>query len=119
MYVTTQGYNHRTTPKDLCIGFISGTVTSDNPQELEPGWKILEKATILKKFYKVYEVYEPEVEKCEPKNIFISKSYDASSHFESTIEDAVQMYQRITGETLDLDTKIQRPPIPGMENMEQ
>lgn len=117
--MTTQGYNHRTTPKNLCIGFISGLVTSEDPKELEAGWKILETAKVLERFYKVYNIYEPMNDVCEPKNIFISKSYDASSHFESTIEDAVQMYERITGEKLDLDTKIQRPPVPGMENMEQ
>lgn len=36
---------------------------------------------------------------------FISKGYDATTHFETTVEDVLQMYQRITGTALDLDAK--------------
>lgn len=35
--------------------------------------------------------------------IFISKGYDATSHFESEIDDVLDMYERITGKPLDLD----------------
>ncbi|CAL5990673.1 Rab_GDP dissociation inhibitor [Hexamita inflata] len=119
IYITTQGYQHRTTPKGLQLGFISGTVKTDNEAELEPGWKILSGAGILKKFYKVTKMYEPRINECEPKGIFISKSYDATSHFESTVADAIAMYERITGEKLDLDSKIVRPAIPGMELVDQ
>lgn len=85
IYLTTQGYNHRTTPKGLCLGFLSGEVTTNDENELQPGWKILEGCGILKKFYKVQPVMEPIIEKCEPKGIYISKSYDATSHFETTV----------------------------------
>jgi len=67
------------------LGFLSGTVTTDSEAELEPGWKWLQSAGILKKFYRVSTIYEPVTEKCEAKNIFISKSYDATSHFETTV----------------------------------
>lgn len=117
IYVTTQGYNHRTTPKNHCIGFISGCVSSDDEKELESGWEILKMAGIEEKFYKVVPMLEPDCEKCEPKGIFVSKSYDATSHFESTVADAIAMYERISGEKLDLDTTIQRPAIPGAEDM--
>ena len=100
----------------MCIGFVSGIVESDNPQELEPGWSILNKNNnIVKRFYKVYDMYEPEYDKCEPLNVYISKSYDATSHFQSSIKETVELYERIMGEKLNLDEKIQRPPIPGME----
>ncbi len=33
---------------------------------------------------------------------FISSGYDATSHFETTVEDVVSMYTRITGKVLDL-----------------
>ncbi len=36
---------------------------------------------------------------------FISKGYDATSHFETTVEDVLEMYKRITGKDLDLSAK--------------
>lgn len=35
--------------------------------------------------------------------IYISKGYDATSHFESEIDDVLDMYERITGKPLDLE----------------
>jgi len=34
--------------------------------------------------------------------IFISKSYDATTHFETVCEDIMSTYERITGEKFDL-----------------
>ncbi len=31
--------------------------------------------------------------------------YDATSHFETTVEDVMEMYTRITGKVLDLSAK--------------
>jgi len=36
-------------------------------------------------------------------NLFISKSYDATSHFENTTEEILDIYTRITGEKLDMN----------------
>ena len=36
--------------------------------------------------------------------IFISKSYDATTHFETCCEDIMDMYERIIGEKLDLSS---------------
>ena len=33
--------------------------------------------------------------------VFISKSYDATSHFETTCEDVLDLYKKITGEPFD------------------
>jgi Rab GDP dissociation inhibitor len=33
---------------------------------------------------------------------FISKSYDATSHFETAANDVLSLYERITGEQLDM-----------------
>lgn len=110
IYVSTQGYNHRTTPRNCVLGYVSGLVygsKSDNRDELKAGFDILKKAGISKTFYKEYDLLEPKKE-AQGKNIFISKSYDATSHFESTVADAIDMYQRITGEILDLTTVVKR-----------
>lgn len=60
---------------------------------------------IEEKFIEVVDTYEPttdgSVDKC-----YISKSYDATSHFESTMDDVLDMYYRITGKKFDLSKKI-------------
>ena len=33
---------------------------------------------------------------------FISRGYDATTHFESTVDDVLEMYTKITGKELDL-----------------
>jgi Rab GDP dissociation inhibitor len=35
-------------------------------------------------------------------NIFITKSYDATSHFETVVEDVFDVWQRVKGEPLVL-----------------
>jgi len=35
--------------------------------------------------------------------LFISKSYDPSSHFEVASNDILEIYERITGEKLDMN----------------
>jgi Rab GDP dissociation inhibitor len=35
--------------------------------------------------------------------LFVTKSYDATSHFESASDEVLELYQRITGEKLDLN----------------
>jgi Rab GDP dissociation inhibitor len=44
-------------------------------------------------------LYEP-LESGTNDNIFISKSYDASSHFETTTDDVQDIYKRAEGEPL-------------------
>ena len=38
--------------------------------------------------------------------VFISKSYDATTHFETTCNDVLDVYQRVTGEPFDF-SKVQ------------
>lgn len=44
-------------------------------------------------------IYEPN-ENGSTDNVFISKSYDASSHFETMTEDVRDVYRRAAGEEL-------------------
>jgi Rab GDP dissociation inhibitor len=44
-------------------------------------------------------LYEP-LESGQADNVFISKSYDATSHFETTTDDIRDIYQRAAGEEL-------------------
>jgi Rab GDP dissociation inhibitor len=47
-------------------------------------------------------LYEP-LENGTKDNVFISKSYDATSHFETTTDDVQDIYKRATGEELKVE----------------
>lgn len=47
-------------------------------------------------------LYEP-LESGVNDNIFISKSYDATSHFETTTDDVRDIYQRVEGHELKVE----------------
>lgn len=53
-------------------------------------------------FVSVSTLYEP-TNAPEADNLWITSSYDATSHFESASEEILQIYQRIVGEKLDLN----------------
>lgn len=59
---------------------------------------------IDEKFVEVTDVFEPN-ESGQRDKAFISKGYDATSHFETTVEDVLELYTRITGKVLDLASK--------------
>lgn len=60
--------------------------------------------SIDEKFVEVTDVFEPN-ESGQRDKAFISKGYDATSHFETTVEDVLELYTRITGKVLDLSSK--------------
>ena len=59
---------------------------------------------IDEKFIHVSDVLVP-VEDGKKDGCFISKGYDATTHFETTVRDVLEMYTRITGKELDLSEK--------------
>lgn len=53
-------------------------------------------------FESVTDVFDP-VDDGKKSNLFITKSYDATSHFESATDEILELYTRITGEVLDMN----------------
>ncbi len=53
-------------------------------------------------FVSVSETFEP-IHDGANSNLWITTSYDATSHFESASEEILDMYQKIVGEKLDLN----------------
>ena len=51
------------------------------------------------------DIYEP-IEDGRQSQTFITTSYDATSHFETTCEDVLDIWKRITGEELDLSKQL-------------
>lgn len=56
---------------------------------------------IKEKFVRVSDRYEP-IDKDFDDGIFISTSFDATSHFESETDNVLGLYKKITGKELDL-----------------
>jgi len=101
VYVFCCSYSHNVAPKDKWIAFVSTTVETNNPQaELAAGLSLL--GHVDEKFVEVVDVHDP-LEDGTADKAFVSRGYDATSHFETEIEDVLDMYQRITGKELDLD----------------
>jgi len=100
VYISVLSGGNQVCPKGKFIAIVGTTVETENPEkELEAGLKILE--PIEKKFISITDSFEP-INDPKKDGIYITKSYDATSHFETTVEDCMEMYTKITGRVLDL-----------------
>lgn len=80
---------------------VSATVETDKPElEIRPALDIL--GGIVEYFVDVSVLYEP-ISSGKDDNLFITKSYDPQSHFEAASEEVLELYEKITGEKLDLN----------------
>lgn len=86
--------------RGIYIAIVSTKLEKNEPEEeLRSGLALL--GPILQRFTTVATTYEPvadgKADKC-----FISKSFDATSHFEKDCDDMLDLYKRVTGKDLDL-----------------
>jgi len=104
---------HSVAPKGKYVVLISSIVeTSDPVGELKPAFDLL--GPVEFQFDNVSDLLEP-VDGGSASKVFITTSYDPTSHFEEATEDVLSVYKRVTGTDLDLDKK---PNIPGAEEEE-
>jgi len=103
IYCCVTSFTHNVAPKDKYIAIVSTTVETNNPEaEVKVALDML--GQIDEKFVYVLDTYEP-VEDGKKDGVFISKSYDATTHYESCAVDIVDIYERITGEKFDWNRK--------------
>jgi Rab GDP dissociation inhibitor len=103
LYVFCCSYAHNVAANNKWIAFVSTTVETNTPEaELAPGLALL--GPVEEKFVSVVDVYEP-LEDGSRDGCYISKGYDPTTHFETTVDDVLDIYKRITGKDLDLDSK--------------
>ena len=96
--------SHNVAAKGMFVAFVSTTVETGTPEaEVEPGIKLL--GPVQEKFVMVSDMHTPLTDGKQD-SVFISSGYDATSHFESTIDDVLHMYTRITGEELDVSSPL-------------
>lgn len=103
IYISCVSFAHNVAAAGKYIGIVSTTVETEKPEdELKPGLALL--GTIIKSFISVSDIFEPINESAQD-GIFISKSYDATSHFETVVEDVMRIYKNLTGKDVDLTPK--------------
>ncbi|XP_046881385.1 rab GDP dissociation inhibitor beta [Hypomesus transpacificus] len=95
IYVCMVSYSHNVAADGTYIAVVSTTVETSNPEkEVQPALELLE--PIMQKFVSVGNLVIPN-EDGRKSQIFVSRSYDATSHFETECEDIKDMYRRLTG----------------------
>lgn len=99
IYVLCVSHSQQVAPPGFYVVIVATTVETDNPEkELQQGIDLL--GPIIDKFVIVSDLYEPLDDGKESK-VFVSKSYDATTHFETTCEDVLDMFTRATGIEMD------------------
>ncbi|KAI8331006.1 GDP dissociation inhibitor [Chlamydoabsidia padenii] len=103
VYVACVSNNHHVCPKDVYLAIVSTIVETDEPEnEIQAGLDLL--GPIHDKFVSVLDIEEPVTDGTNDQ-VFISRSYDATSHFETVCDDVKSIYRRITGNDLVLQQR--------------
>ncbi|CAI2180138.1 14393_t:CDS:2 [Funneliformis geosporum] len=100
IYIASVSSSHNVCAKDYFLAIVSTIVETDNPEaEIKPGLDLL--GPCVEKFISVTDLEEP-IEDGSKDQVFISRSYDATSHFGTVCEDVKSIYRRVTGQELTL-----------------
>ena len=105
IYIACVSSAHNVCPKGYWIAIISTIAEGDSNHhlELQAGFDRLGK--IEEKFMgPPVPLHEP-LESGTQDHVYISKSYDATSHFETTTDDVRDIYRRAEGEELKVEAR--------------
>eukprot|EP01155_Anaeramoeba_flamelloides_P010278 Anaeramoba_flamelloidesa325196_1077.p1 GENE.a325196_1077~~a325196_1077.p1 ORF type:complete len:447 (+),score=126.19 a325196_1077:21-1361(+) len=103
IYVCSISHAHNVSKEGIWIAIVSTTVETENPkEEIKPALALL--GDIKEQFYSVDDILVPTNNPLED-GIFITTGYDATSHFETTMEDVMNVYKSLTGEELQFKKK--------------
>lgn len=119
IYIAMVSSTHNVCAKDVYVAIVSTIVETDKPElEIAPGLQLL--GTIYDKyvvscllmlriyiklsvyrFVSVTPLYTP-TSSGQADQIFITRSYDATSHFETVVDDVQDVWKRVVGKDLVL-----------------
>jgi len=103
IYVAMVSSTHNVCAKDVYVAIVSTIVETANPeQEIRPGLDLL--GPVFDKFVSVTPLYTP-TSPGKADNIFITRSYDATSHFETVVDEVHNVWKRVTGHDLVLKAR--------------
>uniref|UniRef100_A0A8C9LKF4 Rab GDP dissociation inhibitor n=1 Tax=Piliocolobus tephrosceles TaxID=591936 RepID=A0A8C9LKF4_9PRIM len=101
IYINLVSFQHGVTLKGKYIAIVSATVETNNPlKEIEKPLELL--GNIEEKFVKISDIYVASSNKPDD-NIFVTSSYDATSHFETATNDLLEIWENIYGQKLNFD----------------
>lgn len=99
IYISCVSSAHSVTSKGFHLLIVSTTVETCDPEaELTPGLDLL--APIKDKFVSVSDLWEP-LDDGTANQVYVSTTYDATSHFETTCCDVLDIFRRATGNDFD------------------
>lgn len=106
VYIGCVSHAHNVAAEGKFIIICSTTVETANPEaELQVAFDTI--GPVLERFVTVDDILEP-VDDGAKSGIYVTTSYDATSHFETTCDDILEVYRRVTGSELDL-SKLPNP----------
>jgi RAB protein geranylgeranyltransferase component A len=109
VFVSLLSDAHEVTPRDsgTFLAIVSTVCETNNPvKEVEEGIALL--GDVALRFDDVQDTYEPTADGTKD-NVFVTKSYDATSHFEYESREVMDLFERIMGYPLDLSEAMQKP----------
>jgi Rab GDP dissociation inhibitor len=102
IYICCVSDSHNVAPKGHFIAVIGTTVETEDPKAEISSLLHLLGDLMHEPLIHVKDLFKPTHNGVENK-VFITKSYDATTHFQTTCQDIEDVYERCTGEKLDLD----------------
>ena len=109
VFVSLLSDAHEVTPRDsnTFLAIVSTVCETSNPKsEVEEGIALL--GNVALRFDDVQDTYEPTSDGTKD-NVYVTKSYDATSHFEYESREVMDLFERIMGYPLDLSEGMKKP----------
>lgn len=102
IYITQLDNHHAVCPAGKYLAIAATVREQEDPyNELAPAFETLAFAQGDLVFINVNDYYVPTTDGTA-EGVFISESFDATSHFESSVDDVMSIYQRMSGKPLDM-----------------
>lgn len=103
IYIACVSDSHMVCPKGYYLAIVSTIVETNNPQEeVKEGLKLLGQ---IEDIFIHESPLEVPIDDGKQDHVYVSRSYDATSHFETVCDDVHDIWRRITGEPLVLKKK--------------
>jgi Rab GDP dissociation inhibitor len=97
---------HSVCAQNYYIAILSTIVETSVPErEVEPALALL--GPVVEKFVAIADLYAP-IDPSSQDQVFVSKSYDSTSHFETVCDDVKDIWKRLTGAELKVEGKVKR-----------
>lgn len=99
IYISMVSQTNQAAVKGWYIAMVCTTVETSTPEaEIQVGLQLL--GPIVEKFVSVSDVFEP-IDDGSKSQVFISTSYDPTTHFETTCKDVLDTFSRGQGQAFD------------------